>query len=130
MQIAVLNLQGSFCIFFDAWESMSWTALTSPDASCALQTEIPSPKKSGEKAEKEHANFSMPEVQKGDDVEDQNHEDGHKDRDGRKPSEHELAVAGPGRRRGNTYNVVESSEKLCEEFDHSCLRVSLVSRSR
>ena len=60
----------------------------------------------------------MPEIQKGDDVENQDHEDDRKDRDGAKPREHERAVAGPGRRRGNTDNVVESSEKLCERFDH------------
>ena len=60
----------------------------------------------------------MPEVQKGDDVENQDHEDDRKDRDGAKPREHERAVAGPRRRGGNTDNVVESSEELCERFDH------------
>jgi hypothetical protein len=65
----------------------------------------------------------MPEVQKRDEVEDQDHEDGHKERDGAKPREHERAVASSGRGRGNTDNVMESSEEFCEQFDHSCLRV-------
>src|SRR5882762_11528659 len=67
---------------------------------------------------------SMPEIQKRDEIEDQDHEGGHKERDGGKPRGHELAVAGARRRHGNTDNVVESSEKLCEQFDHSCLRVA------
>ncbi len=53
---------------------------------------------------------SMPEVQKRDDVEDQDHEEGHKERDATKPREHERTVAGPGRGLGNPYNVVKSSE--------------------
>jgi hypothetical protein len=72
----------------------------------------------------------MPEVQKRDDVEDQDHEDGHKKRDGAKPREHEPSVAGAGRRHRNTDNVVKSSEKLCEQFDHSCLRVDWATRPR
>jgi len=52
----------------------------------------------------------MPEVQKGDYVEDQDHEEGRDERDAGKPREHERAVAGAGRRRGNTDNVVKSSE--------------------
>ncbi len=53
---------------------------------------------------------SMPEVKKRDDVEDQGHEEGRKERDAAKPRKHELAVAGAGRRLGNTDNVVKSSE--------------------
>jgi hypothetical protein len=53
--------------------------------------------------------FSMPEVKKRDD-QDQSHEDGRNERDAGKPSEHELAVAGGGRRLGNTDNVVKSPE--------------------
>jgi hypothetical protein len=41
--------------------------------------------------------FSVSEVKKRDDK-DQNHEDGRNERDAAKPSEHELAVAGAGRR--------------------------------
>ena len=52
---------------------------------------------------------SMPEVQKGNDVE-QDHTERHDDRDAAKPREHELAVAGAGRRLGNPDNVVKSSE--------------------
>ena len=66
----------------------------------------------------------MPEIQSGDDVEDQDHEHGHKERDGAKPRKHERAIAGPGRRHGNTDNVVESSEELCEQFDHAGLRIA------
>jgi hypothetical protein len=53
---------------------------------------------------------SMPEVKKRDDVEDQDHEESHNERDTAKPREHERAVAGAGRRLGNTDNVVKSSE--------------------
>ncbi len=53
---------------------------------------------------------SMPEVQKRDDVEDQDHEEGHNERDAAKPREHELAIAGTGRRRRNSHDVVKSSE--------------------
>jgi hypothetical protein len=53
---------------------------------------------------------SMPEVKKRDDVEDQAHEEGRKERDATKPRKHELAVAGARRRLGNTDNVVKSSE--------------------
>jgi len=66
----------------------------------------------------------MPEVQKRDDVEDQDHEEGRNERDTAQPREHERAVAGAGRRRGNTDNVVKSSEYLCQELDHSVLRVA------
>src|SRR6266436_4625613 len=52
----------------------------------------------------------MPEVQKRDDVEDQDHEKGRNGGDAAKPREHERAVTGAGRRRGNTDNVVQSSE--------------------
>jgi len=52
----------------------------------------------------------MPEVKKRDDVEDQAHEEGRKERDAAKPREHERAVAGAGRRRGNTDNKVKPSE--------------------
>jgi hypothetical protein len=52
----------------------------------------------------------MPEVQKRDDVEDQDHEEGHKEHDATKPREHERAVAGAGRGLGNPDNVVKSSE--------------------
>jgi len=65
---------------------------------------------------------SMPEVQKRDDVVEQAHEEGHEERDTAEPGEHELAVAGAGRRRGNPDNVVNSSEQFCEEFDHSRLQ--------
>jgi hypothetical protein len=53
---------------------------------------------------------SMPEVQKRDDVEDQDQEESHSERDAAKPREHERAVAGAWRRRGNADNVVKSSE--------------------
>ena len=53
---------------------------------------------------------SMPEVKKRDDVEDQAHEEGREERDAAKPREHERAVAGAGRRRGNPDKVVKSSE--------------------
>src|SRR4030081_1287553 len=72
----------------------------------------------------------MPEIQKRDDVEDQYYEDNRKERDGAKPREHERALAGPGRRLGNADNIVESSEKLCQQFDHGCLRPGWANRSR
>jgi hypothetical protein len=52
----------------------------------------------------------MPEVKKRDDVEEQTHEEGRKERDAAKPRKHELAVAGARRRLGNTDNAVKSSE--------------------
>ena len=52
---------------------------------------------------------SMPEVKKGNGVE-QDHAERHDDRDAAKPREHERAVAGAWRRRGNADNVVKSSE--------------------
>src|SRR4030081_2694399 len=72
----------------------------------------------------------MPEIQKRDDVEDQYYEDNRKERDGAKPREHERALAGPGRRLGNADNIVESSEKLCQQFDHGCLRLGWANRPR
>src|SRR5260370_34639693 len=65
---------------------------------------------------------SMLEVQKRDNVEDQDHEESHNERDATKPREHEGAVAGTRRRRGNADNVVKSSESLCKEFDHGSSR--------
>jgi hypothetical protein len=47
----------------------------------------------------------MPEVQKGDDVE-QDHAERHDDRDAAKPREHELALAGAGWRSGNANSEV------------------------
>ncbi len=58
-----------------------------------------------------------PEVQKGNDVE-QDHAERHDERDGAEPSEYKSAVVGAGRGRGNSNDVVKSSEYLCEEFDH------------
>ncbi len=52
----------------------------------------------------------MLEVQKRDDVEDQDHEEGQNERDAARPCEYKRAVAGAGRRRGNADNVVKSSE--------------------
>jgi hypothetical protein len=73
--------------------------------------------------------LSMPEVQKGNDVE-QDHAERQDKRDGAEPNEHESAVVGAGRRRGNSNDVVKSSEYLCEEFDHGGLRIASASRSR
>jgi hypothetical protein len=53
---------------------------------------------------------SMPDVQNGDHVENQDQEEGHNERDAAKPREDERAVPGAGRRRGNTNSVMESSE--------------------
>jgi hypothetical protein len=53
---------------------------------------------------------SMPDVQKRHDVEDQDQQESRNERDAAKPREDERAVAGAGRRRGNTNNVMESSE--------------------
>jgi hypothetical protein len=53
---------------------------------------------------------SMSEVQKRDDVEDQDHEKGRNEGDAAEPREHERAVTGAGRRLGNSNNVVKSSE--------------------
>ncbi len=53
---------------------------------------------------------SMPEIQRRNDVEDQDQEKGHNERDAAKPREHERAVTGAGRGLGNPYNVVKSSE--------------------
>ena len=51
----------------------------------------------------------MPEVKKRD-AQDQDHEDDGNEGDANEPGEHELAVAGAGRRLGNTDNVVKSPE--------------------
>jgi hypothetical protein len=51
----------------------------------------------------------MPEVKKRD-AQDQDHEDDGNEGDANEPREHELVVAGSGRRLGNTYNVVKSPE--------------------
>ena len=48
----------------------------------------------------------MPEVQKGDDVE-QDHAERHDDRDAAKPREHELALAGAGWGSGNANQCSE-----------------------
>jgi hypothetical protein len=47
----------------------------------------------------------MPEVQRRDDVEDQDHKEGHNEGDAAKPGEHERAVAGTRWRCGNANNV-------------------------
>jgi hypothetical protein len=52
----------------------------------------------------------MPQVQKRDDVADQDNEETHKERDAAKPREHERTIAGAWRRRGNPDKVVKPSE--------------------
>lgn len=54
--------------------------------------------------------FSMPQVQKRDDVVEQAEEESREERDAAKPREHESSVAGAGWRRGNPNNVVKSPE--------------------
>jgi hypothetical protein len=51
----------------------------------------------------------MPGVNQRDD-QDKDYEDGRNEGNAGKPSEHELAVAGAGRRLGDTDNVVKSPE--------------------
>jgi hypothetical protein len=52
----------------------------------------------------------MPEVKKGDDVQDQDYEESHNERDTPEPREHERAVVGTGRWRGNSDDIVKASE--------------------
>lgn len=72
---------------------------------------------------------SPPEVQKGNDIEKQDHAEGHDERDGPEPSEYKSSVAGAGWRRGNSNDVVKSPEYLCEEFDHGTSEFDLVNVS-
>jgi hypothetical protein len=53
---------------------------------------------------------SMPEIQRGDDVIEKDQEEGRNERNAAKPREHEIAVAGAGRRRLNPNYVMKSSE--------------------
>jgi hypothetical protein len=53
---------------------------------------------------------SMPHAQKRDDIEDQDREEAHNERDPAKPYENELAVARACRRLGNTDNAAKSPE--------------------
>jgi hypothetical protein len=53
---------------------------------------------------------SVPGGKKRHDVKKKNQEEGHNDRDAAKPCEHQRAVAGTGRRSGNTDNIVEVAE--------------------
>jgi hypothetical protein len=52
----------------------------------------------------------MPEIQRGDDVIEKDQEECRNERNAAKPREHEIAVAGAGRRRLNPNYVMKSSE--------------------
>jgi hypothetical protein len=56
---------------------------------------------------------SPPEVQKRNDVEKQDHAEGHDERDRTEPSEYKSSVAGARWGRGNSNDVMKSSEYLC-----------------
>jgi predicted permease len=63
----------------------------------------------------------LPEVEKGNDVE-QEHAEADEARDDAEPREYERALIVAGRRRGDSKDEVESPEYFCEKVDHGALR--------
>ena len=64
-----------------------------------------------------HRAALSPEVEMGDDVE-QDQAEGDDARDDSEPCEHESAFVPAGRRRRDSEHEVQPSEYVCEEFDH------------